>query len=258
MLNFLSSRRLTSRLRASSLHLLISLLVAAAVAVLVLHVWYPGDYSVLAGGQGLFWLVVSVDVVLGPVLTGVVFNLRKPRAELVRDLAVIAALQVSALGYGLHTVYQVRPVALVYEIDRFRVVTAVDVKTDELPLAAPEFRTLPFSGPMLLGARRPQSADERLDAISQALAGYDVGQRPTFWQPYDKLQAAVLERARPVAQLFERYPDAAQELSKRLAELGLTKESALFLPVVARAPDFVVLLRPTAEVAGFARFDGFF
>ncbi len=46
--------------------------IAALAAALVFLVWYPSPYSTLAGGTGLFLLIVSVDVVMGPALTAVV------------------------------------------------------------------------------------------------------------------------------------------------------------------------------------------
>ena len=60
---------------------------------------------------------------------------------------MIGALQIAALVYGLHTVYIARPVAMVFEVERFRLVTANDVPVEELPKAPPEFRELSLTGP---------------------------------------------------------------------------------------------------------------
>lgn len=246
------------RLKASGAHLLISIGVALLVAGLVLYVWYPREYSILAGGRALFWLLVSVDVIVGPVLTFVVFNLRKPRRELLRDLGVIAALQLAALAYGLNTVYEARPVALVFEVDRFRVVTAADVYRQELSQALPEFRSLPVTGPWLIAARESSSGDERLRAIDLALQGYDIGQRPSYWQPYSRSREAVLKRSRPVADLLSKYPSSRADIAASLASLHLSQGSARFLPVTARADGWVTLLSAEGEPKGFAPYDGFF
>ena len=120
--------RWRERFAAAGIHLAISALIALAAAALVFGLWFPGLYRLMSGGQSLFVLVVSVDVVLGPLLTLAVFDrTRKSIRHLRMDLLVIALLQTAALGYGLHTVMAVRPVALVFEVDRFRVVTAADV-----------------------------------------------------------------------------------------------------------------------------------
>ncbi|HYI06323.1 MAG TPA: hypothetical protein VD858_15630, partial [Reyranella sp.] len=111
---------LRRRAFAAGVHLLISAVVAILAAVLVFGLWYPGAYRLLAGGRDLFLLVTAVDVIIGPLLTFAVFNLAKPRKELRRDLAVIGALQLAALFYGMVTVYEARPIAMVFEVDRFR------------------------------------------------------------------------------------------------------------------------------------------
>ena len=80
-------------------------------------------------------LVVSCDLVLGPLITFTIFDKRKPWPELRRDLAIVVALQLAALGYGLHTVIIARPVVLALEEDRFRVVAAPGVLETELPRA---------------------------------------------------------------------------------------------------------------------------
>lgn len=248
---------LRRRTRAAGLHLLISLAVAALAAVLVLAIWYPGDYAELSGGRSLFWLLVSVDVVMGPLLTLVVFNVGKARAELVRDLAIIGVLQVAALLYGLSTVYQARPVALVFEVDRFRVVTAIDVLVDELPQAPPEYRHLPLGGPWLLSTRESRSGEERMRAIDLALKGIDLGQRPSYWQAYSESKGKVLERSRPISALLERHPGVSDTVRRLLSRTGTSVESVRFLPVMARG-DWVAIIDAKGNIVTFLAADGFF
>ncbi len=159
------------RLTAAGIHLGLSLTIAALAAILVFLVWYPGAFRELAGGRGLFVLLTSVDVVLGPLLTLAVFDRTKSRRHLRLDLAVIGVLQLAALVYGLHTVFIVRPVAMVFEVDRMRLVVADDVAVDELPKALPAYRSLPLTGPLLLGARAPRDGAERNDALFQGSGG---------------------------------------------------------------------------------------
>lgn len=243
------------RLIAAGAHLAVSALIAAGVAAVTLGLWYPGAFAEMAGGRRLFLLILGVDVVMGPLLTLVVFDRRKPRRELARDLAVISVLQISALVYGLHTLYIARPVALAYEPGRFRVVSANDVPVDQLDQARHEYRSLPMSGPWILGTR-PTRPQERLASLEEALKGIDVGQRPGRWQPYEESRAEVLSVARPIDSLLNRYPDRREELLARLSEHRLDPARARYLPIVARG-DWVALLDERGDVAGYAPFDGF-
>lgn len=248
---------LRRRSYAAAVHLAASFAIALVAAALVFGLWYPGPYRLLSGGRGLFVLVVTVDVVIGPLLTLVVFNTAKSRIHLRCDLLVIVLVQLVALAYGMHTVYRVRPVALVLEVDRFRVVSAADVYEPEIGQGRPEFRHLPLTGPWTLGVRPSRDDKERSEALFLGLDGYDVGQRPIFWRPYSESRQDAIARSRPVSQLAHRYPLRRAELDAILVDLKLSPQSARFLPLLARV-DSVVLLDETGEIAGFAPFDGYF
>ena len=248
---------LRRRARAAGLHLLISLAVAGMAAALVFGLWYPGPYRYLSGGRELFLLITTVDVILGPLLTFVIFDLRKGWPHVRRDLAIIGCIQLAALLYGLHTVYVARPVAMVFEVDRFRVVTANDVHEPDLPKARPEYQAMPLTGPWLLGARAAQPGDERNDALFLGLQGIDIGMRPNFWQPYEQSRAAVLKAARPVSALLKQYPARSDSIRQRLADRGEQEGKTLFVPVFARG-DWVALIREDATVIDFENVDGFF
>lgn len=246
-----------TRARAAGIHLLISLAVAAIAAILVFAVWYPGPFRWLAGGRDLFLLVMSVDVVIGPLLTFAVFNRAKGVRHLRRDLGVIGVLQAAALAYGLHTVYIVRPVAMVFEVDRFRLINADAVHLPELPQAPPAYRTLPLTGPWLLAARRPESVAEHNEALFSGAAGLDVAQRPLFWQDYEIARPRALTRSRPITALIAHYDVRVPDLRGRLAEMHADPASARFLPAMARG-EWVAVLSAEGKVLGYLPVDGFF
>ncbi|MDB5964929.1 MAG: FimB, partial [Polaromonas sp.] len=222
--------------------------------------WYPYPYRELSGGRYLFLLVVSVDVVMGPLLTLAVFNRAKPKTELRRDLAVIGLLQLTALAYGVWTVYLARPVHLVFELDRFRVVHAVDVPQDMLGKAPPELRSLPLLGPTLLSVREFRDANESFDATMAALQGAELGARPDLWQAYDLAKPQVLKRARPLADLKARFPSDAVAIETALKSIpsGTPLSSIGYIPMVGRQTFWTVLVdRTTAEVIAFVPIDSF-
>jgi hypothetical protein len=157
------------RLRASGIHFCISLAVASLAALLVFLVWYPYPYREVSGGRELFLILVSVDVVLGPLITLMmlmIFNRSKPRRELVRDLAIVGLIQLSALAYGMWTVFVARPVHLAFEIDRFRVIHAVDVPVEMMEQAPPELQSLPLFGQSVLAVRPFRSAHRSIGRVA--------------------------------------------------------------------------------------------
>jgi hypothetical protein len=250
---------LIPRIKAAAIHLVASAGIAALCAALVFGLWYPWPYRLVAGGQALFIIVMSVDLILGPLLTLVVFNRNKTRAHLARDLAIIVALQIGGLAYGLYTVYLARPVALVFETDRFRVVTDVDVVHEELPQALPELRTLSLTGPRVLSTRAARTSEEKMRAIELALGGIDTGIRPSFWQPYSASTKEVLQRARPLSAMLKQYPKQAQDIEREAKKSGYTIDTLKFVPLMAREGNWSALIdAQSAALVGFVPLEGFF
>jgi hypothetical protein len=66
-----------NRWKASALHLALSAAIGAAVVTLMLAVWYPQQYFAAMGGTMLILLMIGVDVVIGPLITLVVFDPKK-------------------------------------------------------------------------------------------------------------------------------------------------------------------------------------
>ena len=247
------------RIKASAIHLALSLTLAMMAALLVFVVWYPYPYRDISGGRELFLLVVGVDVIMGPLMTLAVFNRNKPRQELRRDLAVIGLLQLLALAYGLWTVAVARPVPLVFEIDRFRVVHAIDVPTELLNRAPQALQRLPLTGPTLLSVREFKDSRESFEATMAALQGAALGARPDFWQSYEQAKPQVLARARPLADLNARFPARAGEVTKALqSATGRLPTSIGYIPMVGRSTFWTVLIdSSTAEVIAFVPIDSF-
>lgn len=248
---------LRDRLRAGAIHLILSSAIALLCGLLVFGVWYPYPYREISGGRELFQIVILVDVILGPLITFTVFNRSKPLSELRRDLAIVVALQVAALAYGLWTVSVARPVHMVFEIDRFRVVHAIDVPDDLLSKAPAEVQALPLTGPTLLAVRPFKDANESMEATLAALQGAPLSARPDLWQPYAQSRPRVLSAAHPVSTLKSRFPQSAPEIDQIIKSAGGNPQTALYLPLVGRKSFWTVLMDPAANVLGSVPLDSF-
>ena len=83
-----SSSRLRFALKNAALGiLLISLILAGLAALLVFGVWYPYPYAELTGGLALYKLVISVDIVCGPLLTLILASPSKKLKERMVDFS---------------------------------------------------------------------------------------------------------------------------------------------------------------------------
>ncbi len=111
-----------SRWKAASIHLSISIAVGLLVFALLFLVWFPQPYFDAAGGQHLILVLLGVDLVLGPLLTLILF--KSGKKGMLFDLYLIGLVQSAALVYGMHVIVQARPAFIVAAIDRFNVVAA--------------------------------------------------------------------------------------------------------------------------------------
>ena len=186
--------------QAAGIHCLCSALVAALAAWVVFGVWYVYPYRELSGGRELFLLIVAVDVVCGPLLTFVLFDAKKPRKELWMDLSLVALIQLAALGYGMWSVWQARPLYLANEVDRYKVISAPDVKAEEIEALPANLKPQFWAGPQIVAIRPPKDAEEHNKVLfDAATGGRDYGARPEFYIPYEG-EAALksLKRAKPL------------------------------------------------------------
>lgn len=246
------------RIKASAIHLSISLAVAAMAGALVFGVWYPYPFREISGGRELFLILVTVDVILGPLITLAVFNRVKPWPVLRRDLAIVAALQLAALGYGLWTVSLARPVHMVFEIDRLSVVHAVEIAPELLSKTSPGITALPLTGPTRLSLRPFKDNQEKFDATLAALQGMPLAGRPDLWQPYANAVPDILKSAKPVRELKTRLMDQSDAIDRLLRAEGRDPESVLYLPLVGRKAIWTAFLDPvTADVVATLPLDPF-
>ncbi len=247
-----------SKVRAFSFHFGCSFAIAGLAALLVFGLWYSYPFGEISGGRELFLLIVGVDVALGPLITLAVFNPSKSRREKILDFSLIGLLQMGALVYGLWAVALARPVHVVFEYDRLRVVHAVDIPAELLDRAPADLKSLPLTGPTYL-ALRPMRANEQQDMMTAAFGGLWLSARPELWQPYAAASLAILQAGKPVSELIQRFPSQQQAILNAVSGTGRPVEGLVYLPVVARKDAFwtAVLDRQEAKVLAYLPIDSF-
>lgn len=194
------------RLRAGGIHLCISAVVGLAACALIFLVWYPAPLAQLQGVGPLVVLLIGVDITVGPLITTLVFDRRKK--SLPFDLGVIALVQIAALVYGLSSIFQARPAWVVFNVDRFDVVTPLDVDRASLVRSGLEPSLL---SPEWIAARLPVDlAQRKAILLSAAKGGPDLPQLPEYFVELSAERDAMLARLRPLTELDgDNLPDAA-------------------------------------------------
>ena len=232
-----------TRYKAAAAHLLICVLVATTIVALLWYFWYPGLYFEASGGRELLLILIGVDVVAGPLLTLIVFNPKKKGIKF--DMLVIAILQTVALAYGLHIMYVARPVFIVYNSDRFDVVAANQIEPEDLEKAKdPELRSLPLTGPRIMGAPRPADDKENEDLKFLEVGGKDIAHMPQYYIEYSHARARMqaLKYAKPITALAESNPVLPHKFQEIASRRGTTPDHLVYLPVYAIRGDLAAIL----------------
>lgn len=227
-------KKMNFRIRAFAIHLLVSALIAALVAAVIFLVWYPKPFQALSSGAELFGMIVSIDVIIGPLLTLAVSRPGKSLRALRFDYVVIAILQLAALGYGTWTMAQARPVHMVWEKDLFRVAHVADLEESDVSKAPADITVFPWTGPDIIAVKISENREEKEKVLFDALRNGFEAFNPALWVPYEQARAEVMQKATPLAKLLEKHPEQKDAAMQIVNEKGKTVDDVLCASVVGR------------------------
>ena len=238
-----------NRWQAFGIHLGISAVIAALVLGVLFLVWYPESYFTAMGGEQLVYLLIGVDVVVGPLITLIIF--RAGKKGLVFDLAVIGFMQAAALVYGVKVAAEARPVYTVFVVDRFEVVSANAIDATELAkVQRKEFTTMSWSGPRVVGVAKPTDTAEHNRIVYAMAEGKDLQHFPQHYVPYVEVAAEAGRRAQPLEALRRFNREQAGEIDAFVRRHGLAESDVGFLPLRARRGERAVVVRRNGDIIG--------
>jgi len=236
-----------SRFQAFGAHLLVSLCLAGVLASIVFLLWYSGDIAYASGVGSIFVLLIGVDVILGPVITLIIFNPLKK--ELKRDLGVVVTVQMAALLLGMYSLFVARPVYIVFNADRFDLVYASDIGEVDLIAAGVDTRWgLPMFGPEIVSAKLPADPVLAQQLVQEAvMTGEDIQYKPQYYLAYSDQLQAVKRQVRSLANLEASNPAQAEAVAALIDEYK--SERIGYIPLIARDHNVIALIdKSSAEV----------
>ena len=189
-----------SRFQAFLIHLGISLSIFAVLAYFVVDVWYPEFFFSTDGGWQGLRLLLGVDLVLGPLLTLIVYRAGKPGLRF--DLTVIGLIQAACLAAGVWIVHGERPLAIVYVDGSFFSVTAQSFREVNVPV--PDLDALPGPYPKWVSVKLPTDYGEQSNIRREMLVNERMlSTRSENYVPFD------------VADLDEKEARSEEEIKDR-------------------------------------------
>ncbi len=249
-------------LKAAAIHLAVSIVVALMSLSLVYGVWYPTPLSNALEVGPIFIMMLGIDIVLGPLLTLIVYKPLKKTLKF--DLTVIACIQLAALLYGLNTVASGRPAYMVFTKDRFDLVLAYEVAkiagdSKNPTLDMQNAWTQPLFGYKTLAAAIP--TDVASYPLLNLLTGSALGGGPDIPHvldlhiPYAKALPLLQQKGRPLNTLNS--TDVLMQARYTALQTKYPKES-LVLPLKIKYTVYTVIVQPsTGAILGIEPFNMF-
>ena len=219
-----------SRWYAFGIHLAISGVIFVGLAYLVLYQWYPGFFFETDGGWEGMRILIGVDLVLGPLLTLIVFRAGKPGLR--NDLIMIGIFQAVCLAGGIYVVHSERPIALVYVDGQFNSVTLSSYDDDDI--TPPDWGTFTGDYPKRVQVSIPEDPTLQTDLRRSMLQGKrQMNLAVEYYESFDKDNATFLADAFDYAALKDRDQEL-NDIPRFLAEHGGELEDYRFYPLATR------------------------
>lgn len=210
-----------NRWQAGLLHLGVSALIGLGIYLIIRLVWYPQVLFSIGGGLDLAILIIVCDVVIGPLLTTLVF--KRGKRTLKFDLSVIVLLQAIAFGYGAWVIFMSRPAFMVGETDRIYALGYNQIDPKDLA-DAPHIRAnwLQPAWFCVHPVKDPMLVDQFLS--NEFAQGKDLPAVPRFYRPFSECQSTLLKNAKK------------------------NREGAPYVPIIARHDVGMAFLDDTGNV----------
>ena len=233
-----SGHKEMGRFQAFAIHLVISCVVVLTFQTIMKQFWYPDFFFEASAGWGVLKILVMVDLVLGPLITLIIFKSGKPGLKF--DLSVIAALQVVALLYGGSVVFQNRPGYLVFAVDRFEVVAATLVDDAAIPDAGLR-RTVANPIPIVYASLPDDHEASEAILFEVISGGADIEMRPELYKPFQENFDRVFIKSIDISMLISGDSEVDSRVRAFVSGQNAMLDDFLYYPLVGKNKDMLIV-----------------
>lgn len=236
-----------TRTKAALSHLLLSIFIFSIVIAILIFVWYPAPHFTASGGWQGLKIAAGVDLVLGPLLTLIVFDIAKLRKKLIGDLMVIALLQFSALAWGVHTIYSQRPVAVVFWEQYFISIPAAELERYDVNLE--DLENFGSQSPVLIYVEKPTEL-AALKAMLKRITDDTIAphHQLELYRPLEKYFDEIVRFQLNMDDILENNTKVKQRLNKILAEENKKHDYYYYFSLRSKYHNIILLFSHEGEL----------
>lgn len=227
---------MSQKLKFSTTYLAIVLAMLLAAILIIKNIWYPSPLLQAAGTQKLLQTIALVNIGLAVGLALMIFRKKKP--DFIKDMVISMLVQLMFLMISIYGIYQIKPVWIAYNVDRFELVLNTDLVNNGIDSADDRFKTPSHFSPQYVGVEFSKDNKERIsNMFDEVLQGISIAQRPERYVPLEQVRLQIKERAQDLTLLNE-YNDESDVQSV----LNKYPQADSFVPLQAKAINMSVLL----------------
>lgn len=213
-------------------HLLFSIILLIFSLVYIFCFWYVSPLYLAQGVCSIYFIVLSTDIVIGPLLTLLLYKTNKKK--FIFDIVIIVILQISFFTYGLTIIEKGRVSWMVFVVDDIELVTPSAITNKKIPN---DYKVGIIDKPIWVAAvyskdpkiKQAQKEDEMFNGISLAT-------RPETYQFLVTQRKNILRKLKSLDEL-QKYNDK----EKIRQALKPYKDVEGWLPVKASVVDMVAI-----------------
>lgn len=223
------------KLKAFAYHFLLSAIVMLMAAGIIFYLWYPNPFYKVFGVSTIFMLMLGIDLILGPLLTFIVY--KKGKKTLKMDLAIIGLIQLLAFGWGMWNIAEARPAWIAIYKDTAYAVSPAYLKNpeNELNVTAPSFLAQNWTKPKIV-MLAPTDNQQNIIYHTEKYLPYDAQKANQQKLPLSKIEQTDKSLYQ---QIMSDYPNATgyfpviNEASTDLPLLLIDKQGQIIGQVLA-------------------------
>ncbi len=234
-----------SRFQAFAIHLLISAFILTSFLSIVFFVWYPQPFFTTEGLMQIVWVLLGIDIVLGPTLTLLIFKPGKPGLK--RDLSIIATVQIVFFIYGAHTIFIERPAfAVIYNTDKFEVIPVSDMQ--DTSNIDPALGYSSIGGPLIVYADAPTDLDDlKIILADMKQGGPSIDHRPKYYRSLKGYINKKFQFSRDLDEL-EKSPAYQAKIKQFKTEYKDKVKDFVYFPISGKAASRILVINRKTEL----------
>lgn len=238
-----------SKFKAAGIHFGISSIIFIILAYFIVFQWYPFPYFTADGGWQGIRIIALIDLVLGPFLTLIIFNPNKSMREIRFDLGSIALIQISVLMWGVYTVHNERPAAVIHWDGEFYTMPAKSYKEQGISLK--QLSQYSDEKPPLIHAHRPTDI-ETLHEILRLSTEEKLAPFEQFhlYRPFKENSDEVFLNLLDIDDIISHNEKMKNELKTFLTESESEIEEYIYMPLNARYHNVILIFSKEGDIRG--------